>query len=475
MKKLTRVLSVFVAASMLFSLAACSDSNSKKKGKDKDKEKEEDEDAEFSAKDAKTAAEDYVKALLKMDSKKLKDLSTGLKDDTVEGIDYFTSSDSKDVYDAWLNTFEYEIEEDDIEVDDDEATVPVTVKYFSIDSLSVDDSSADSWISAIEAAETDSDFKLDIEVKYDEDEEKALVSNGDDVVGDFLDVVDVYIYVDNFVYYDDAASGSWSKSEYEATDTLEFTIEFADYDKLNGVEIDYYLVDPDYSDIYTDTITFTAGGSETIKISPADCNLDEFKGGDYYIDFEPADSSFYYTTDDVKVKGEEGSGNSTVTPVGDGDIIKCDPECLGTYDESTGVYTNEYFGFEYTVPEGMIYMDPAMLNMQDQPGLENIDMDFLGMGTDGCMAFHMFGKIAILDGADEDVAAEFVNSFLGGGAGAEELNGESVNLAGIDFIKFSQEGFDFLVTIKDSNAFFLIFGEGDEVDMDTYLSTFKAI
>lgn len=472
MKKLTRIISVFVATSMLLSLAACSDTKTKKKSKEDDEE----ESTEFSEKEAKSVAEDYVKALLAFDSKKAQDLSTKLSDDTVEYISNFQPYDeAKDVYDAWYKTFEYEIDDDDIEIDDEEATVPVTVKYIKIDSLSVDDSTTDTWLAAIEDAKPDSELELKIEVEYDEDEEKALVSNADDVAMDFMDVADVYIIVSDYQYYDDALSGSWSKDEYESTDSLEYTVEFSKNDKLDGEDISVYLVDPSYDDVYETTIKYVSGGSETIKITAKDINADEFPEGYYTIEF---DNESFYFADSVWVNAgstNTGNGGGTNTGLSDGDIIPPDDECLGEYDDTTKVYRNEYFGIEYTLPDDMTYVDPAYMNVNNTPGLENVKIDYIGMGSDGTMVMHMFGKIAVLDGANEEVAAEFVSEFLGGDISVNSMDGKSIAFGDTKFVQFSQDGYDFMVTIKDSNAFFIIFGAGDSTTIDDFTSTMKGI
>lgn len=472
MKKLTRVISVFVAASMLLSLAACSEAKTKKKSKDDDDK----EEAEFSEKDAKSTAESFVKALIALDGDKAKDL--GLDENSVEWINnYQISDEAKDVYDAWFKTFEYEIEEDDIEVDDEDATVPVTIKYVKIDSLSVEDSSTDTWLAAIKEADADSELELEVKLEYDEDEEKALVKNGDDLVADFMDVAEVYIYVSDFQYFDDALSGEWSKDEYVTTDTLEYTVDFSKIDKLDGEEIEVYLVDPNYDDVYETTIEYVSGGSETIKISAKDIGATEFSEGYYTIEF---DNESFYLGDSVWVKSESSSSGNGINGTGydlnEGDIIAPDDECIGEYDDSTKLYRNEYFGFEYTVPDTMMYMDPTLLGINETPGLENVVVDYLGIGDDGSVVMHMLGKIAILDGADEDIAAEFVNQFLGGGAGADSLDGTSIKYGNTTFIKFSKEGYDFMVTIKDSNAFFLIYAaSGSGASFDDYTSTFKGI
>ena len=474
MKKLTRVISVFVAASMLLSLAACSDTKSKKKSKDKDDDKEE---AEFSEDDAKSAAENFVKALFAFDGDKAKDLSSGLDDSAAEWLSsYEAYEDAKDVYDAWFKTFEYEINEDDIEVDDEEATVPVTVKYIKIDSLSVDDNTTDTWVAAIKDAEPDSELELKVEVEYDEDEEKALVSNGYDLISDYMDVVEVYIYVSDFQYFDDALSGSWSKNEYEKTDTLQYTVNFSSIDSLDGEDIDVYLVDPEYDDVYESTIKYVSGGSETIKITAKDINADEFSEGYYTIEF---DNESFYFSDSVWVNSESSGsgigGGTGDTGLNDGDIIAPDEECLGDYDDTTKVYRNEYFGIEYTLPDDMTYVDPSLMNINSTPGLENVKLDYIGMGSDGSMAMHMFGKIAVLDGADDEIAAEFVNQFLGGDVAVNDLDGKSITYGNTTFIQFSKEGYDFMVTIKDSNAFFIIFGAGSSTTFDDYTSTLKGI
>lgn len=473
MKKLTRFVSVFVAASMLLSLAACSDTKTKKS---KDKDKEDEEEAEFSEKDAKKVAEDYVKALLAFDSGKAKELSTEMSDDTVEYIsDFQAYDDAKDVYDAWFKTFEYEINEDDIEIDDEEATVPVTVKYIKIDTLTVEDSSTDSWVAAINGAEADSELELNIEVEYDEDEEKALVSNADSVAMDFMDVADVYIYVSDFQYYDDALSGSWSKDEYKTTDSLEFTVEFSSIDQLDGIDIDLYVVDPNYDDVYTATIKYISGGSETYTFAPKDLGVDELKPGTYSIEF---DSEYCYLYEDVDVVDDSSNtgnngGGTDYTLNGD-EFLPVDDSCLGVYDDTTKVYTNEYFGFEYTLPEDMMYMDPSIMNINANPGLENIKVDYMGASQDGSIVMHMFGKLAILDGADEALVSEFVNQFMGE-AGEEAVDGKTITYGNTKFMMFSKEQGEFMATIKESNVFIMVYMPSEGSSIEDLTSTMKGI
>ncbi|MCR5804401.1 MAG: hypothetical protein K6G47_09050 [Clostridia bacterium] len=473
MKKLTRFISVFVAASMLLSLAACSDTKTKKS---KDKDKEEEEEAGFSEKDAKSVAEDYVKALLAFDSTKAQDLSKEMSDDTVEYISDFQSyDDAKDVYDAWFKTFEYEINEDDIEIDDEEATVPVTVKYIKIDSLTVEDSSTDSWIAAINGAEPDSEIELNIEVEYDEDEEKALVSNADDVAMSFMDVADVYIYVSDFQYYDDALSGSWSKDEYKTTDSLEFTVEFSSIDQLDGTDIDLYVTDPNYDDVYTATIKYISGGSETYTFAPKDLGVDELTPGTYSIEF---DSEFCYLYEDVTVvDGGSGTGNvgggTDYTLTGD-EFLPVDDECLGVYDDSTKVYTNEYFGFEYTLPEDMMYMDPAIMNINATPGLENIKVDYMGADSNGSIVMHIFGKLAMLEGADEATVSAFISQFMGD-AGAEAVDGKTITYGNTKFIIYSRDEGEFMATIKESNVFIMVYRPAGDSSIEDLTSTLKGL
>ena len=473
MKKAVKFVSVLLAGIMILSMAGCDSLTSSKKKSKKDKDDDEKEEEVLSEKDAINAAEEVTKALLKFDGEKAISLCDKVSDSTKDRVTYTNYyEDAKNVYNAWLDTFEYEIDEDDVEVDDDEATVPVTISYISIDRLQTDSCTEDQWIDAINNAKADSTLELEMEFSYDEDEEEIFLTNGDEVICDFYDAIDMYIYVNTFVYYDNAVFGSWTKDSYSDTDTLQFDYTFADIPELDGKSVNIYVVDPDYYDIYSNYIDFKSGASDTITITPKDQGVDAFTGGSYYVEFFIGDDNAYfcsYTYVEVSL---------IPTPTGtdfDGEIhlLAPDPDAVGTFDDSSNTYTNKYFGFQYTLPDGMAQAPATYADLSSIEELKDAEVDFFAMGDDYSMAFHIIGKIDVLEGASDEFVEMFVEALVGSDVGLSDS--KSVKYGNVTFVQCNDSGVDFYITFKGDNVFFLCFMGGGDITFDDYVSAMKGI
>ncbi len=455
------------------------------------------------------AAEDFSEALIALDAKKIEDGAFELKDTTKTLIEeYAFGPESEDVYKEWLKTFTYELSEDDIEIKEDEASIPVTFEYVDIESISTETSTADEWIAAIKDSKKTKELSVDFDFVYDEDEEDIFVDNADKVVKKFYDVVNTYIYVNSFVYYEDALTVSFAESEYEATDTLSVKIKCADVDALEDKDLSVKLSDPSYSTIYEFTAVFHAGAELTLDIAPKDCKLDAFATGYYTVSVDNADSTLYESastyveaaatptptpteepdetkdtdetdetseSDETKTTDETDETDETKTSSSAGQLTmkKPDDKVKGSYDDSKFVYTNEYFNIQFSVPEDCVNIDPSLLG--DSAGNE-FTIDFLGTSSTSTLVMVMLTQFADLGDTSVEDAIAFLATMDGEAAGKVEKK----TVGEVEMYSFSnEEGVNNYVAFKDDCmlviAFQAISGDADTSFIDDVTKTVKAV
>lgn len=451
------------------------------------------------------AAEGYSEALIALDAKKIEDYSDDLKDTTKKLIEeYSFGPESEDVYKAWLKTFTYELSEDDIEIKEDEASIPVTFEYVDIESISTESSTADEWIAAIKDSKKTKELSLDIDFVYDEEEEDIFVDNADKVVKKFYEVVNTYIYVNSFVYYDDAVSVAFTEEEYDADEALSVKIKCAEIDALEDKDLKVQLTDPSYSKIYEFTVVFHSGAEYTLDITAKDCKLDAFATGYYSVSVENDDSTLYESasayveavatptptptevpeeteeTDETDETSETDETKETdeTSAAGKPKFITPDPKTFGSYDESKFTYSNEYFNFQFSIPEDYMNIDPALLG--DTSTNNEFKIDFLAadskMSTFVMVMVAQFDDFEGLGGISAEDAIAFLATMDGEAAGKVEKK----TVGEIEMYTFANEdGVNNYVLFKEQSMIVLacqgLNGETDASVIEAVTKTVKAV
>lgn len=451
MKNFKKVVALAIAASMAFTVFGCTTKEKSKKDKD--------DDSDISEKEVVKIAESFADAMIGMDAKGIEKIS----DDSAEKVDFeFDMKGGDDVYEYWFKKFSTEVDEDSVEIDDDTASVTITLTYpeiRSVDSvMTVED-----WEDFIdESDDTTEEFTL--EVSYDDDDEKLLVSNADKTVKSYMKIVEgVWFDVYEAPSYTTFGSLSTDKSTYADGDSVKISVDCDEIDELEGEEIVLNIIDPDDKSTYIASLYFYSNANTSFTQK-----LDGYDEGTYTVEAVCGDMTLTTT-----FKVEEGSGSGTGTGTGTGtggedigsvmDSLSAAPaEYHGSLKDN--VYTNEFFGFK-----------------MDMSGLDGYTFmstdDLAGMG-EGYEAYDFFavggnmemGIIAVYQG-DESLSAMFSLMTVD-----DEV--EEVNVGGIDFYHVAQDDeFEMLFAIKDDILIFILAGGGDDIHevYETFEGTISAI
>lgn len=448
MKNAKKVIAVLVAAAMVCSLAACSDSSSSKGKKDKKDKKGADTEAVVDA------AEAYTKALKSMDSSKLKKLSTEIDEEFISDMEDAASEDDvKALFEAMLDKVEFEIDEDSADVDDDEASIKVEYTYCDISDFEVVD--LDDFIDQIEDCDETKSGKFTL--KFDVDDDEYLVSNADDVCETFYgDVVsfdssimsagsgEVAVGDDEIDF-----STEWIFSVFAdsytigSTEDICFTISNYDYPTLEGVDCVFELTDENDKVLYTEYYTFENNGYYYITVSPSDIGATEFAPGEYTGTASLVDYDFY-DYDYLEVEDSSSTVGGTTGTAATG---------ASYVDGNT--YYNETYGLKFDFSEDLQTIDPAMLGGALDG--EDFSVDFICTSADQT-SFIGFTMCGVVDGADQLTLEQLAEAM--GANGAD--NTEVVTIDGMDFIYFTAEGYVYYMTLDGSEMFGLCFLSTDE-------------
>ena len=465
MKRLDKSVSVILAVTMLVSLVGCDSFRNNNDNGDNDKEEE-----LITQEAAVAVAEEYSKALIALDSAKVIELSSKISDSNSEMIsNYEFYEESKNVYEHWLTTFEYTIVEAEIDIDEDEGTVPVTISYVDLNSVATDSNLESEWLAGIDECEEKKEMSFDIKLKYDDDDGKIYVSNSDDIVEVFYsDILNTYIYVNTFVYYENAVTGSWSEDSYKTTENLKFDITFSDIPALDGTDVLVSIEDPDYDEVYTETITFEAGKTVTFTCKPSDAGVVEFEKGYYSINITNENSNFSFVAS-VKVERPELEPNDT-----DGSmIIAPNEQVLGSFDFETGFYTNEFFGFRYEVVDDLIPVEAEQFQgmMDNEKQLKYMVIDnFAGSSEGDVTILNLVGKFNTSYVNKDDPMSTFLGILENQG-----VEYEKIKVGDIDFYKYNNMGTDYFMTEKDGYLFIFCMFSRTDASIDDFIATFEQI
>ena len=361
MKKAKQLTAFAVAAALLISAAGCSPSGKKE------------DESDIKEKDVIKLAEDFGEGLIGRNYHDLEDLSIDYEmPDIVYSVEY--DGDSYKVYEAWHKTFEVEVDEDSIEIDDDSAEVSINIIYMDMDAISVDDKSVDGWLDAMEDADETASTELKLKMELDDDDLK--VKNTQKVVDAFEDI-SYSLDIQNFDYEDlvklEVTSGA-------ANEEAVVTISCGDEDSLEGTEISIRIEDPDGNNISDAMVYFYSNSKSTITLDPEFCGNSEglFEEDYYYVYVEingtTITESFLPTAPVVPDTQGPSDNESFLMILAEEGFVGAD-EARGTFDESTGIYTNEYFGFEIALADPYAYLSDAM-QLSSETGLEN-GLDFI--------------------------------------------------------------------------------------------------
>ena len=324
MKKFAKSVSMILAVTILVSLAGCDFL----KGGGNSKPNSNVEDELIKQEDALAIAGDYAQALIDMNDEKIIELSK-ISDSNVEMMaDYEFYEESKNVYEHWLTTFEYTIKEEELDIDEKKATVPFVITYVDLSSVNTDSNTESEWLTGIDKCDTKKEVTFDLDLKYNEKENKLSISNSDEMIELFYDILNTYIYVNTYVYYDDAVDATWTSDTFLTTENIKIEIEFSEIPELDGTDVLVTIEDPSFADVYSETITFEAGKTVTFECKPSDTGVVEFVEG-YYSILITNDNSNYSFIATVKVEKPDFENTDQDMDKG---LLAPKEEALGKYD-----------------------------------------------------------------------------------------------------------------------------------------------
>lgn len=457
MRNVNKAAVVLLSSSIVLSMTACNKVSSK-------------HEVEITEKQVVKAAQEFSDALINVDADELERLSPTLSEGNIEFLENFDyvelyGEESADVYRAFFSKIEYEVS-DDVVIDGDKAEV--VVKFKSVDYLTLEPKTnvAEDWVDAISDAEDYEETDIKFKFELSEDDE-VLLANGDKVVNKFFydDVANVYFYVDNYVFYEDAVSCDWSMSEYQATDDIEFTIGFSDEEVLENMELNVTVKSPSLTTIFEMTVDFIPSGSMSLSLSPADVNKEYFDEGYYTVVIDSDNGSVYLSSTVYVNEYVEPTPVPSNTKDGLNDYFAglffseeytyTSPaeDTLGSYNDDAREYVNEYFGLSFVAPEN--YYNELDYFKNDVLNNENLDTIAALFPNDDVrmMVIPLVTNIGVDLTSEEEYRA-----FLESNGGQVSLN--SCELIGDTlWAECSSTSFytEFLMTCKDGNLFVVSF------------------
>ena len=303
------------------------------------------------------AADAFASAMVKCDAGKIAKLTTEDKDsDTIAeleahlgGLLYTAEQDT--VAEAVADTITYEVDEDSVEIDKEEAEAEVIFTMVDYDKAlgGIEFFSVDEAVQAVKDCDDTIEVKLTLEFEKDEDE--WLVSNFSDK--GFMAFYDFCGYDINFI--PDFVSFI-DHTDIYASDILifmsvVFTEDFSDY--ADGMSMDVYLNDAPAEN----GGTYVEGDLETIWCEFA-TNADYLETGTYtvvlrYGDYEIAsETTIVDNTWTETISGGEGSGGALTTIEGDTYIATID--CVNIFNLSMADEMGYDDGFTGELPLDII-------------------------------------------------------------------------------------------------------------------------
>ena len=456
MKRLKFWTALILAAAISFSALGCSALGSKSKSKGKDK----DEDGDFKEKDVIALAEDFGEALIDGDYEKLCELSDAGKPGDLQ-IDIEMTEDVWNVTKAWHDTFKCEVDEDSVEIDDDEATISLNIIYADVDSLDISDKSVEGWKEALSDAEDTDSTTLELNMKYDDDEEKLIVEDAVDVVMDYYGISASF----DIESVDYSLAVSVNIDAMYTNEDIVITVTCNDVTAANGKDVEVTVNDPDGNELLREEFEFAEGTESTYTIEVPTSG--EFERGFYNVTTIIGGSMSYYSF----ILEEPVAEPTPTDDGGDDEIIsgfdstfKAPPdEARGVYDAAADKYTNEYFGFAVEFNQNFMTFEGDMFMGDDTnettKGVEIASM-YMGSTTSSNGDINM--AIIMILQAESDTTQVFQMLSMTGEA-------ENVDINGISMMCADNNGAPIYLMTKDDCVLIVAFTSDDADMIDTYL------
>lgn len=505
--KVKKIVCGALASAMMLSMVACSSES------DKNSKKHKKNDTDL----VTEAAEDFTDALADMDFKKLVKFSTDLSDSTTEDAEKLYKTNT-DVGDAMLKTVKFSIDEDSAKEDEDSGSVVVNYQYVDVQDLNPE--TLDEFIDQIKS--TDEVKKGKITIKFEIEDDDALVSNADKAVAQFYDDVfdaamkeidftsDGIVQIDSngniildfdlddFWEDDDDSFEQFGFGYYALTDEFEFAknedIVYVVYSYGENANVDRTAT-VCLNDIYDETVwtsKITIHGDlseEEFTIKPSDLGLKEFAPDWYHlvITFDDVDysfSTFVIVEDEINsnidtveidvesdpVENKDNTDTTDATEVEKTtdstsevkpyEYMKTTEDKLGNIEGTS--YTNEFFGFSLDVGDDVIVFDQDMIEQMGEAP-QNLTYDEVAISKDGV-------KSVIILVADIDTSTTDSKNFI---LELQPGSGDSkATFNGVNFIE-DASGTMFM-TAKDNTVLILNFASSS-VDMDYIQSVMNSI
>ncbi|MCR5805121.1 MAG: hypothetical protein K6G47_12765 [Clostridia bacterium] len=455
MKRIKFWTALILVTAILFSAVGCSAFGSKSKSKGKDK----DDDGDFKEKDVIALAEDFGEALVNGDYEALCDISDA-DDPSDLQIDIEYTEDTWNVVRAWHDTFTYEVDEDSVEIDDDEATVSLDIIYADVDSLDVSDKSVDGWKEALEDAEETDSKTLELSMKYDDDDEKLIVEDAIDVVSDYYSISASF----DIESIDYSLALDVNIDAYYTNEDIVITVTCDEISAANGKEVNVSVNDPAGNELLNETFEFSEGAEETYTIEIPSSGA--FEEGFYNVTTLIGGSMSYYSFMLVAPEAEptptNDGGDDEIISGLDSTFTAPPDEARGVYDVSADTYTNEYFGFVINLNQNFMSFEGDTFSDASDEAAQGIDLVSMYMGSTTNTNGDLNMAIIMILQAESDTTQVFQMLSVTGDA-------ENVDINGVSMLCADNKGVPIYVMTKDDCVLFITFSSDDTDMIDTFL------
>ncbi len=367
-----KIVAVAVSSAMILSVAGCSKTDKKDKA-------------------VISAAEEISDAFIMASSDDILAVSSEDYEDNAEmleaALDFKNYGDLGDVYQAILDSYEYEVDKGSVDINDDEAVVDVTFTFIDYSSVAADEENledVDTFLDALDECEDSDEITVTYELEKNDDDEWVL-SNVDEVLGDvyvFMDDPDLAFggnlasYVQGTEWW--SAGGANSNEYVNATSiSCEILWDDAVYTLNSSDDGIYYTVELDGTVIKTSDVSFYNYSATLYASEVEDSVAGSLPAGSYKITwFDSEDNEITSATCTVTVEGASDVSCSTYWWFTDGDHsyenqteIDCDltfengssyPVYYTVSIDGTVVYTSEtdtYSRYGYYGPDEGAQMD----------------------------------------------------------------------------------------------------------------------
>lgn len=353
--KTKKIISVLLASMvMASSVSACSFLGSKVKV---------DED------DAEDFAVDFCEALLSCNKKDMKNMSEKKASSYIDGLDFAEISDIDEynqIYEAWFNTLEYEITEIDFDEDTGNASIDVEFTYVSFDSIEPEKPDLYSvWIDNIDSSDDREAVSAKLELVYDKEEDEYHVKAPKKFIDSALDFLDTSVSeaIPDITVL--VMCPSWdvnSDEAYLSNEDIELSLSFDDgYGYFDNRDITASFVTAN-----NETYTITLSGNEWkagFTLSPYNFESNDFGEGLLELTLiEEEYGCLTYTFVNTVAPEVEANPGYGVAPYNE--------EMTGSFDERSGMYTNEYFNISINFAGCRDVTESMLEDGMDQPLVE---------------------------------------------------------------------------------------------------------